>query len=385
MRPRAWAIALVLGILLLPASGLAPGRPAAYRPAAVGLALTAGPLNGSAPLTVEFRAAITPSNLTATFHWSFGDGTTYLEVTTSYSALSHSYALAGSYLASVDVQSSDGNANATVTVRAVPATLADAINATPASGVAPVTIHFSARPSGGTGTYTSFRWSFGDGDVGTGSVLDYTYPTPGTYNVSLVVEDSSGRNATAYTEIHVAAGPVPPGSPGIPAYAYVAIPLASAIAGAAMMAFWWQARAGRRARDAETSLPTTPRSPPEVGPSVGPPSPEEMAEATASRPGAEDSSSLSERILVHLYWYGRSNVDGLAKADASQAGISRRLGVPQNSVSKAVRRLVDAGAVAMELQHVPGASRRLRTYRLTPRGEAVARSLRSAGEKRSSR
>jgi DNA-binding MarR family transcriptional regulator len=124
-------------------------------------------------------------------------------------------------------------------------------------------------------------------------------------------------------------------------------------------------------------------APPTAPPGAsGPSSPEEMAGATASRPGGEDSQSLSERILVHLYWYGRSNVDGVARADASQAGMARRLGVAQNSLSKALRRLVDAGALIVELQHVPGAPRRLKTYALTSRGEAVARRIRADAERR---
>ena len=114
----------------------------------------------------------------------------------------------------------------------------------------------------------------------------------------------------------------------------------------------------------------------------GPSSPEQMAAATTAQPGGEDTRSLSERILVHLYWYGRSNIDGVARADASQAGMARRLGVAQNSLSKALRRLVDAGALRVELQHVPGAPRRLKTYALTARGEAVARRIRADDERR---
>jgi DNA-binding MarR family transcriptional regulator len=107
-----------------------------------------------------------------------------------------------------------------------------------------------------------------------------------------------------------------------------------------------------------------------------------MAGPIPDRPGTDDSRRLSERILVHLYWYGRSTSDGVARADSSQAGMARRLRVGQNTLSKALRRLLDAGAVKVELQHVPGASRRLKTYSLTARGEAVAKTIRAESDRR---
>lgn len=62
-----------------------------------------------------------------------------------------------------------------------------------ATGIRPCVVGFngsgSSSPNGGV---TSYSWSFGDGGTGTGATPSHTYNTPGNYNVTLTVTDSTG-------------------------------------------------------------------------------------------------------------------------------------------------------------------------------------------------
>jgi hypothetical protein len=82
---------------------------------------------------------------------------------------------------------------------------------------------------------------------------------------------------------------------------------------------------------------------------------------------------VSARILVHLY--RRATVSGTPANgnDCTQEGIARALGRPQSAFAKALLRLESAGLVQAELGHVPGGRRRVKIYRLTVKGEGVAR------------
>lgn len=49
------------------------------------------------------------------------------------------------------------------------------------------------------------RWSFGDGNTGTGEVRNHIYAAPGTYNVTLEIEGENGTTAETTREIRVLA------------------------------------------------------------------------------------------------------------------------------------------------------------------------------------
>ena len=64
---------------------------------------------------------------------------------------------------------------------------------TPPGGTAPATLTFDGTSSSDPDNDISvYRWSFGDGGAGTGSVVTHTYTNPGTFTASLTVEDASG-------------------------------------------------------------------------------------------------------------------------------------------------------------------------------------------------
>lgn len=364
----------------------------------LGLSLTADPLNGSAPLVVAFHADLSPSSTQGDFQWNFGDGDAYSDMETGNSTPAHAYATAGTYTATVSVTTLLGDANASIAVRVVAENLAVSIHAQPSGGAAPLTVQFTAMITGGTGTYQSVLWTFGNGDSGSGSYLNYTYPVAGIFAVTLTVADSSGHSVSANATVRVSTAPSTDNTSGngggvLVTYLPALLAAAGILGGAAVVATVFRSYTLRRAGEI--------RAPPGAlaGPSA-PAAPEPAAvvapSATAGIPAGtagdgtgtnrEESRRLSERILIHLLWYGRAGSDGIARAEASQQGIARALGSGQNSISKALSRLLDAGAVRVELAHVPGAPRRVKTYSLTPRGEAVARSMaRGPGDRRPGR
>lgn len=90
-------------------------------------------------------------------------------------------------------------------------TLAAKFAATPLSGAAPLTVSFDAAQS--TGTIVSYRWDFGDGDIGSGTTSSHIYSIPGKYTASIHVYDPTGKASTASIEIQVdeaTAQPTPP-------------------------------------------------------------------------------------------------------------------------------------------------------------------------------
>lgn len=70
-------------------------------------------------------------------------------------------------------------------------------------------VHFWALANGGAAPVT-FSWDFGDGDTDLGSAVSHIYATQGTYNVSVVGEDSLGvLSPAASTPIEITATPNP--------------------------------------------------------------------------------------------------------------------------------------------------------------------------------
>jgi PKD repeat protein len=78
------------------------------------------------------------------------------------------------------------------------------ISATPANGLAPLTVTFNgAGSTDPDGTVSSWAWSFGDGASGTGSLTTHLYTTPGTFAASLTVTDNGGASSTTTRSIVV--------------------------------------------------------------------------------------------------------------------------------------------------------------------------------------
>ncbi|MCI4331505.1 MAG: PKD domain-containing protein [Thermoplasmata archaeon] len=395
--------------------------------AAFGISLSETPQRGPAPLLVQFSAQLFPNSTSATFTWVFGDGGSFQETRTGFSTPAHEYISPGTYLAKVTADSAAGAVNASVVVTVGQANLTVSILETPASGTAPLTVQFGAHASGGSGTLTALLWSFGDGGDGSGSNVTYTFLHPGRFVVSLNATDEDGAQSHANSVVDVLASDPSQsshsqtsagGESGWTVPFAVAGGVGASLVGLGALLRHRQRRIrGFEARtvgmpppgavvvpeavDLGTSELRTETSTPELLshadlPPVVPPvgSPAALASPPRREPdptegtGDEDPLRLSERVLVHLFWFGTDEATGVGRIEATQLGLARAMGVRQHTVSKVLSRLVDGGALETTTRHVSGASRRVKVYSLTPRGRNLAvglgalRSPRVAGPSR---
>ena len=86
---------------------------------------------------------------------------------------------------------------------------------------------------------------------------------------------------------------------------------------------------------------------------------------------------ISRRVLFHIASVGRVSTDEVAPRSLSQAGMVESLGINQGALTGVLRRFVAAGVLEVRREHVRGAERRLKVYRLTSSGERLVQELRS--------
>ncbi|MCR6692027.1 MAG: PKD domain-containing protein [archaeon YNP-LCB-003-016] len=89
---------------------------------------------------------------------------------------------------------------ASIEIKSIPIKII--ISANPTSGKAPLTVQFTASPSGGIPPY-SYKWDFGDGETSTEQNPSRTYTKAGDYVVTCTVRDSMGSQSTAEITIKV--------------------------------------------------------------------------------------------------------------------------------------------------------------------------------------
>lgn len=167
------------------------------------ISMTFSPASPVAGLQVAFRAGASGgSGQYTTYAWAFGDGS---KTTTTGPSTTHTYSSQGAYQATVTVTDSAGNTgqgSATVNVLPAPSGLYPSVTANPSEADAGEAVTFTASAIGGTGSYTSFTFQFGDGSspvTVTSSPTEalHAFSSPGTYDVTVTVVDSSGTSATS--------------------------------------------------------------------------------------------------------------------------------------------------------------------------------------------
>ena len=183
--------------------------------AAITASFVANPTSGESPLSVDFDASdsFDPDGQSITYTWSFGDGSTGAGVVAR-----HTYYTAGIYAVLLTVRNESGDedqATATIAVSAAPIPGNAKPNAeftsTPNAGEVPLTVSFDASGSSDSdGHITSYQWTFGDGESGSGATTSHTYTDSGTYEVWLMVADNNGATDTATATIQATASNVSP-------------------------------------------------------------------------------------------------------------------------------------------------------------------------------
>jgi uncharacterized repeat protein (TIGR03803 family) len=157
-----------------------------------GLIVTALPLTGPAPLTVQFTSPSVDSggNTVTNWNWNFGDG-----ATSTAQSPSHIYTDFGSFAPSLTAYSTYSASPLSVTG---PGTITVTnhtldVAASPQAGPLPLTVQFSSPgvDSGGN-TVTNWSWNFGDGGTSTAQNPSHVYTDAGSFSPSLVARSTYG-------------------------------------------------------------------------------------------------------------------------------------------------------------------------------------------------
>ncbi|MBI4463529.1 MAG: PKD domain-containing protein [Acidobacteria bacterium] len=173
-----------------------------------------GPYSGQVGLAITFdgSGSSDPDGDPLTYSWDFGDGSTGMGVNPV-----NTYTASGIYTVTLTVN--DGQVNSPPATTTATITVAPPLNQAPLanpngpySGQVGETITFdgsgSTDPDGDPLTYA---WDFGDGGTGSGVSPTHSYAAPGTYTVTLTVNDGQLDSAPATTTATITAVPVSDG------------------------------------------------------------------------------------------------------------------------------------------------------------------------------
>ena len=182
------------------------------RPATATLspAFTASTATTGSPVTFNPTSSSSTAGYSST-GWDFGDGTSSFS-RSAPASISHTYAAAGTYTATLTTVDRYGNLSTvshSVQVAGAPTAAFTVTSASPTAGSG---VSFDGSGSSApSGSISSYSWSFGDGSAaGSGVTTSHTYATAGSYTVTLTVTDTQGRTGSVSHAVSVAAIPPPP-------------------------------------------------------------------------------------------------------------------------------------------------------------------------------
>ena len=139
---------------------------------------------------VDGTSSSDPDGTIVAWDWDFGDGATDTGATAQ-----HTYALAGSYVITLDVTDDHGNHDITTVPVTVPNQAPIAV-----SNITCVDADCTLDGSGSSdpdGTIVEWTWDVGGGTILTGEITNHTFTGPdGTYPVTLTVDDDGGGSTT---------------------------------------------------------------------------------------------------------------------------------------------------------------------------------------------
>lgn len=171
------------------------------------VASVGGPYSGEVgrPIAFNGSGSSDPDQDTLTYAWTFGDGGSATGVSPT-----HTFGSAGSF--SVTLTVTDGRGGSQSASTQVPITVPNQAPVARIDGPAearvgdPLAYSASASTDADNDLLT-FAWSFGDGRSSTGPNVTHAFSQPGTYTVSVIVNDGRGASATATLTVTVAAAP----------------------------------------------------------------------------------------------------------------------------------------------------------------------------------
>ncbi|MCW4042019.1 MAG: PKD domain-containing protein, partial [Candidatus Bathyarchaeota archaeon] len=128
--------------------------------------------------------------------WDFGDGASGTGVRPE-----HTYTQEGTYTITLTVTDNDGLTDTDTTqINVEDSEPTAGFSADPGWGEAPLKVQFTDTSLTYDGI-TQWRWDFGDGKQSTEADVTYTYSVPGTYSVTLTVEEADGdKDSVTYSD-----------------------------------------------------------------------------------------------------------------------------------------------------------------------------------------
>ena len=189
---------------------------------AYAVVVTADNNSPGASIIVTLRAAATydstyPSSFRASkfnYVFDFGDGTPTITVSQNQTAtVQHTFPSSGSFIVKVVAQEFSQRApsqieeNGFLRIRPLcPSTSSCDFPLPSSSPSVGQSVTFTASAAGGVSPYT-FAWDFGDGSATvTGSSVNHTYHSSGTFNVTLTITDASGQTQTVKKTVTIGGG-----------------------------------------------------------------------------------------------------------------------------------------------------------------------------------
>jgi PKD repeat protein len=187
-------------------------------PVGPGAAFTTTPVEGTAPLVVEFDDASDAGSFDITsWSWDFGDPESGVNNVSAAQNPTHTYTQPGRYTVVLTVETGAGSDSLTQ-VDLVEVTAAEGPQASfsvaPGQGYAPLLVQFNDTSTAGTATVTGWDWDFGDPLSGAANTSaeqnpSHTYANTGIYYVKLTIETSMGED-TAFRSAVVVEAPEAP-------------------------------------------------------------------------------------------------------------------------------------------------------------------------------
>ncbi len=164
--------------------------------------VSATPISGVEPLSVQFTISNLNGNAPYTYNWNFGDGQT----STANNPL-HTYIQNSSYTANVTITDTDGD-KLTKTIAITVTDTSPVVDFTwsPTSPIINQIISFLSSASAYDGI-ASYSWSFGDSTTSTTSNPTHSYSTIGSKTITLTVTDGDGSTATATHSLIIITAP----------------------------------------------------------------------------------------------------------------------------------------------------------------------------------
>jgi heat shock protein HslJ/chitodextrinase len=179
------------------------------------VAVIDGPTQARAGEVLRFdgrRSSSAPGRQLVAYEWDFGDGTTEAGI-----EVENAFDLPGNYdVLLIVTDSGDLTAQTVqqVSILAAPTPTAEpasaVISAPPQAGMGQPVV-FDGSGSSAAAPIVQYRWTFGDGNANEGVRVEHTYNATGAYDITLVIVDETGQEATAATRIQIVNAPAPTG------------------------------------------------------------------------------------------------------------------------------------------------------------------------------